>query len=395
MLRRPTSPIGAPLSPGGVDASKSFGNSLECDYDLNPSVLYQAIEAKQWAYAAKFFGKADGAVQAATWVTRKEKNGKLRWRLLPIHAAIIFGSPLQLIELLLQSYPAGAQQKDDQGMLPIHLAFRNDAEWDVLEELLTAFPQGVTVRDRKGRTPIQCATSKRASVMDLYAQVTISSERQRNVADSHSAIDARVAALQESHANTLANLKDEWEYQQENLEKELEDSNKALQITALRLEETSTLLAQKSITEVELTQRLEMVTKALQTVNEARVVDTRAIIADSEKSSATKMSVSELEERNKELLHLVNTLLEQQTALKALLDKQSEESKDTVEKKVTLLRELSDLHIAEADSIAAERDFWRSKLGESNDLVSFKLKSIVESKEQETPEKSTRGGKGP
>ena len=179
------------------------------------------------------------------------------------------------------------------------------------------------------------------------------------------------------------------------MEKELEDSNRALEITALRLEETSTLLAQKSITEVELTQRLEMVTKALQTVNEARVVETRAIIADSEKRTTTKMTVTELETTNQELVSLVNVLLEQQTGLKALLDKHAVESKDTVEKKVTLLRELSDLHLAEADSLAAERDMWRNKLGESNELVSFRLKSIVESEGKETPEKATRGGKGP
>ncbi|KAG7366197.1 ankyrin repeat domain protein [Nitzschia inconspicua] len=129
---------------------------LECDYDLNPTVLYQAIEAKQWEYALSIFAKNEQDDQSSTWVVRKETNGKLRWRLLPLHAAVIFGSPLSLIELLLTDHPAAAQSKDDQGMLPLHLAFRNESQWDVIEELLTAYPAAAFISDRKGRTPLQC-----------------------------------------------------------------------------------------------------------------------------------------------------------------------------------------------------------------------------------------------
>ena len=31
-----------------------------------------------------------GADQAKIWVVRKERDGKLRWRMMPIHASIIF-----------------------------------------------------------------------------------------------------------------------------------------------------------------------------------------------------------------------------------------------------------------------------------------------------------------
>eukprot|EP00536_Pseudo-nitzschia_multiseries_P009951 jgi/Psemu1/202116/e_gw1.290.6.1 len=142
----------------------------ECDYDVNPTILYQAIEAKQWDYAISLFtnrGSGNSSISthgleeledeeeaSATWVVRKECNGKLRWRLLPLHAAIIFGSPLKLIELLLVDYPLAAQCKDDRGMLPLHLAFRHKASWDVIDELLTTYPMAVFVSDRKGRTPL-------------------------------------------------------------------------------------------------------------------------------------------------------------------------------------------------------------------------------------------------
>jgi hypothetical protein len=94
--------------------------------------------------------------QAATWVVRKETNGRLRWRLLPLHAALIFQAPHTVIDRLLDTYAAAAAAKDDQGMLPLHLAFRNvPLDWNVLEDLMTAHPAAVQRRDRKGRTPVQ------------------------------------------------------------------------------------------------------------------------------------------------------------------------------------------------------------------------------------------------
>lgn len=167
----------------------------ECDYDQAPTPLYQAIEARRWdqvhavldQFAARMnqsttFSGCMAAVvpsaatpplnaahptttttathpeisPAAIWVIRKEPNGRLRWRLLPIHAAIIFQAPYTVIESLVQQYPAGVAAKDDQGMLPLHLVLRNQPiNWCIVEELLTAHPTAIFVRDRKGRTPLQ------------------------------------------------------------------------------------------------------------------------------------------------------------------------------------------------------------------------------------------------
>jgi Ankyrin repeats (many copies) len=367
-----------------LDFSKSFGSpvngtSLECDYDINPSVLYQAIEAKQWDHAAKFISRQDGAIQAATWVTRKEKNGKLRWRLLPIHAAIIFGSPTRIVEMLLQVNPTGAQQKDDQGMLPLHLAFRNDSDWEIVEELLTAFPSGVNVKDRKGRTPIQSASTKRATVMDLFSQISISSERQRAVTESRTALDARIAAMQESHINTLTNLKEEWELQHEAMEKELRDSKRALEVTSVRLEETSALLAKKTIIEVELTKKLEMVTKALQSVNESRVVDARAFAADSGNRFKMEKRLKELEETNAALVALSQSLLDQQIAVKGQIDKFNWENKVVARRRNSLLQELHEIHNAdESDDGMTARDSLRSTLVQSNEELTSQLQLFKE-----------------
>lgn len=65
---------------------------------------------------------------------------KICWSQLPIHAAIVFGGPPRLIELLVKIYPRGCRCTDDQSMLPVHLALRFGASDAILWNLLKEFP---------------------------------------------------------------------------------------------------------------------------------------------------------------------------------------------------------------------------------------------------------------
>jgi len=245
-------PASLPTSP----ASSVVASKVECDYDKNPTVLYEAIEAKQWEYAINLFAKDDVGDQASTWVVRKETNGKLRWRILPLHAAVIFGSPVKLVECLLEEYPEAARCKDDQGMLPLHLCFRNESTWDIADELLTSYPQAIFVSDRKGRTPLQCAIQMVSSsqsvssidpnrpeskafrnvvnVLDMYSQIAVSAERRKAQHDGRKAVEQRIAKLQDTHLSTLNNLKREWHTQREEAKRKataLTTENQKLQET--------------------------------------------------------------------------------------------------------------------------------------------------------------------
>lgn len=353
-------------------SSSPQSKSLECDYDFDPTYLYQAIEAKQWLHAIKYFSKPDAQKEACTWVVRKEINGKLRWRLLPLHAAIIFQSPVEVVELLLRAYCAGAQQKDDQGMLPLHLAFRSGSEWDVLEELLTAFPQATSVKDRKGRTPIQCASSKKFSVVELYTRIVASNERQKAVAESRHIIESRLTALKDTHTQGLTNLKTEWEKQESLLKEELEETQKALEVTTLRLEETTDFLTQKSSTEAELTEKLELVTDALQKANDKRFKE------ESEERIRTSKRMEVLQKANEELLNLVQNLIDQQSSLKSQLDEEGTQTHSHMTKTEKLLQDMQsrgEKALAESQKV---RDTWRSRLTNSNAEATAKLKAIVE-----------------
>lgn len=154
---------------------------LECDYDINPTKLYLSIQHKKWELANNLIQAQPR--QAKTWVYRKENDKKkqcqveekgeeecvelvvtpkvqeaasikIRWRLLPLHAAVIFKAPESTIQALITAYPRACCFKDDQGMLPIHLAIRNESSPSIITMLLIAFPQSANIGDRKNRTPL-------------------------------------------------------------------------------------------------------------------------------------------------------------------------------------------------------------------------------------------------
>jgi hypothetical protein len=148
-------------------------DTFECDYDNNPTGLYQAMENEAWLPALDFLetGKWQDAllgtkifasddpltpvIQARTWVTRYDDDGTVRWSQLPLHGAIIFKAPVKIIVMLVELYPQGVRCTDDQHMLPLHLAIKYGAEDIVLRLLVDSFPEAISTKDSKGRLPIQ------------------------------------------------------------------------------------------------------------------------------------------------------------------------------------------------------------------------------------------------
>jgi hypothetical protein len=150
-----------------------------CDYDTNATVLYELLESSTWDRARARCRSHPEEVR--TWIIRKDKSLSVRWKLLPLHAAIIFQSPNFLVSALLDQYPAAASKKDDQGMLPLHLAFRHKQEdEDLLELLLVKFPKAVMIKDRRDRVPLEHGRESKfsAKVMRLYADAITAASRQ-------------------------------------------------------------------------------------------------------------------------------------------------------------------------------------------------------------------------
>jgi hypothetical protein len=77
----------------------------ECDYDVNPTELYLAVQDGRWDDAIERC--ITHPREASTWVYRRDEGGKLRWRLLPLHAAALFRAPEGAVRALLDADPGG------------------------------------------------------------------------------------------------------------------------------------------------------------------------------------------------------------------------------------------------------------------------------------------------
>lgn len=164
----------------------NYDGMLSCDYEENPTTLYTCIQQADWLgvkYQAENFGE-----EAQTLVCRKFKNGTLKWRLLPLHAAILMDAPFDVVKSLLDAFPGGAQVQDDQGMLPVHLAIRKHANEDTINVLLATYPDCVDIPNGDGHIPYQMAEKSSSAHRAYYLRAL-----QRG--PTHSAVTASFSDL--------------------------------------------------------------------------------------------------------------------------------------------------------------------------------------------------------
>jgi len=88
------------------------------NYDTNVTHLFRSLENRRWDEAIHLCELNPS--QSSTWVYRLDRNSlDLRWKMLPLHAALIFKGNDLIIDALIKAYPAAVRLADDQGMLPV------------------------------------------------------------------------------------------------------------------------------------------------------------------------------------------------------------------------------------------------------------------------------------
>jgi hypothetical protein len=403
-----SSRLGETSASVGTHNSPTITTVFECDYDQNPTVLYQAIEAKQWDYAVSLITNKinnvddddnydndnddndnDEEEPSATWVVRKEVNGKLRWRLLPLHAAVIFGSPLKLVELLLLDYPHAAQCKDDRGMLPLHLAFRNEACWDIIEELLTVYPLAVFMTDRKGRTPLKCGVSKSlllqnnnntnannqqaiqtvnsttssttgfqknnnngfvtvAAVVELYSQIAVSGERKRVEQEARVLAQNGLSQVQESHYRQLAKVRSEWDKEKLESKRQKEKIEKENIELQARIKKLNHELVLRDEYERDMTKKMNLMNAALNEANE--------------RVKANNPGMHKMEGTNKVLRMVTENLVKQQNVyhgrVEDLLTKFEELVTEREQMRSILVKESTDQQQQDVEMVESFRNWF-------------------------------------
>lgn len=165
----------------------NIAGELECDYDKDPTNLYAFIEERNWKAVleqTKTFPE-----EVHTFVFRTSESGLLRWRLLPIHAAILNDAPQEVLDAFLKADKTCASAKDDQGMLPLHLAIKKHQSPEAINALVAAFPDSVDEQDDKGVTPFQMAQTTSSKHKDYYQRAL------KRGSPTYSAITASFADL--------------------------------------------------------------------------------------------------------------------------------------------------------------------------------------------------------
>jgi hypothetical protein len=164
----------------------------EVDFERNPTGLYIAVHTKNWALALDRAGSYPR--EAGIWVLRLEDTKSsndvdmsspraktippsgqrvVRWRMLPLHAAILFGAPVPVIKAIIKANPNACGSPDDQGMTPLHLAFRAGSSEEVAVTLLEACPEAIEMVDYKGRLPSMLVPKHTMSYADTIAEALI------------------------------------------------------------------------------------------------------------------------------------------------------------------------------------------------------------------------------
>ena len=151
---------GPPMSPKGENAKREWfdPDAFEVDYDTSPTDLFQALEARQFSYANEMFLQVYKKFNkdCKTWVVARglTKNAQLRFRALPLHAALVFGAPDDMVMKILNAYPNATRGRDVKGRLPIHLAFEHNASEEVVASIIEVFPRGFFATDKKDKSPL-------------------------------------------------------------------------------------------------------------------------------------------------------------------------------------------------------------------------------------------------
>ncbi len=141
--------------------------------------LYGHIENKDWVNVIARLKTHPH--EASTWVSggtsydaseieNEHVAQNLYWKILPIHAACIFGSTSHVMSALVHGFPQSVNITDSSGKLPLHLACYSCHSADVVRVLIDASPKTVRTPDSSGKYPIDlCLSSHGVARDEIYS----------------------------------------------------------------------------------------------------------------------------------------------------------------------------------------------------------------------------------
>lgn len=171
----------------------------------NPTKLFTFVTKRNWSGAVKRCNTPDGKKEAATWIVENNKDGSVRWRLLPIHQACENKAPSEVIKALIAAYPDSLMTKDSGGDLPLHLACRERASKAVIAALLSNEPEASKIKDDEGRTPLHLACRQGVAVQ-IVDSLIVCYYRASRTPDSYNLLPIHWACAQNASVAIIESL---------------------------------------------------------------------------------------------------------------------------------------------------------------------------------------------
>lgn len=174
----------------------------EVDYNDGATLLYKHIENCRWKEAAELCRSKPS--EARTWVFRTDKKKQIVWRMLPIHTAILYRSPVYVLLALIEAHPDGAKQTDGKKMLPLHMACRVLCKEDTVRTLLKVYPGAIKEKDSKGRLPKDFLTDANANISESKVLQKVNSRHRKNLLRILKSFEASNERQNRSSSNSVS-----------------------------------------------------------------------------------------------------------------------------------------------------------------------------------------------
>jgi hypothetical protein len=346
-------------------ATEDIEADRECDYDKNVTKLYECLESSDWKCAIERCRVAKE--EARTWILRQD-GIIIRWKLLPLHAAIIFQAPEDMIKTLIQSYPLACQSTDDQGMLPLHLGMRHQQKEKILLLLLQHYPSGVKFKDKRDKLPIDHSKERifTGTFLRLYAEAASSSHNQfQKFVD-----EAGKSSLH--HGSCMASVEDYYEKRIEDLRTNHEKAMYRLRVQAEQehekeIEELKDLVSKK-IVSTHRSSKVEEEVEELET----------SLAHSNNESRALRVLLSKQRQYQNQLKDKFRIVIRNQKALHALCTQQKDQLEEAEKIRKQLVRSLLQKEEDEVSTDICERS---SKILESTEAIWSEIISSDQEKE--------------
>ena len=350
-------------------------NELVCD-DKNATALYVLLAAWHWdKVRARAASNPD---EVRTWVQKVDPViRRIKWKVLPLHAAMIFKAPLVVVVCLLNEYPAAAKQKDDKGMLPLHLAFRHKAEGDesILTALLDEHPQACAIKDNCNRFPIDCAsdgTTFSVGFLKKYSVAYSKYQESKEMEATKAMSKARMEKLKASHRESISTMDKEHKQSLRHLKQELLQGQHSLRSQhEQEMDDLRDLLSKEVVSTSQNTTNVELKMKSL----EKSFADEKEKCRDLETAlRKQKLYETELREQLRKLL------VDQQTIHTSYLEQQRQlqEAQQFREQILTSLLDKEDGKILEKSR----------EICELSERLEFRTEELFDSQPQVNPAES-------